>query len=521
MLSLTHFISSMGCAWNTNDGENAASVTTICSASSSDENQQLSFRKLSYPSFSLSHDDDDEQEEEQQEQEQQQPRREDVQSKASSLMARKVVLVRDEAALHQEQEQEEEQPLVQRIMLENFLDSFDQLVDARIRAYARILANHVTVLSEANNTRGARIAEYKLQTLLEFAANNVQFDSTSTEFCVVLTNAATEDCDGDCDVDGDGDITTTSTTGTEETRITLPIELTVEIHSVRFHDPTTTATATATTRSSKQGNQEEEEKKLIFKAKGEVRADRILIGGTSEKNCHDAEYSFENIQIDIDCDVLLSQMMEEASNVVTMAVELTNLAWTNNKQKHQELNNIMSSSSLTNMNDNDNNNINATRTTVNIIADDDDEDARELHHDHHSHSAAAAATDEVSGEDEDADSVASSSVEFMENYLSYHAHPDADAAATATATFTNLDVVHQDTERKSRRRDFVSVDHTVESSSFQECPTEDTGHDHDNDNNGVESNLLEEYYKITAERACSIVDFAFATPSPSKKPRIE
>lgn len=220
-------------------------------------------------------------------------------------------------------------------------------------------------------------------------------------------------------------------------------------------------------------------------------ADRILIGGNSN--------SFENIQIDIDCDILLSQMMEQASNVVNMAVELTNLAWTNNTQKQQELN-MMSSSSLTNNNNNN---------TVNIIADDDEEEE-------HAHEL-----DHTSRKD------SSSSVESMDNFVTYLAPTATTDTAATTATFTNLDVVHQDTERKSRR-DFVSVDLTVES-SLQECPTEDTtdhfhghDHDHDHDNKGVNDDLLEEYYKITAERACSIVDFAFATLPPSnKKPRIE
>jgi len=90
---------------------------------------------------------------------------------------------------------------------------------------------------------------------------------------------------------------------------------------------------------------------------------------------------------------------------------------------------------------------------------------------------------------------------------------------TKTATFTNLDVVHRDAnnERKRKSRDFVSVDQSFVSELLDE---EQQEHDFNNDvaapeddthkNSDVDVDVDAEYYKVAAERACSIVDFVFA-----------
>jgi len=86
---------------------------------------------------------------------------------------------------------------------------------------------------------------------------------------------------------------------------------------------------------------------------------------------------------------------------------------------------------------------------------------------------------------------------------------------TKTATFTNLDVVHRDnTERKRKSRDFVSIDQSFVSELLDEEQQE-----HDLHNDAAHEDLTHkdndvdvdaEYYKVAAERACSIVDFVFA-----------
>jgi len=86
-----------------------------------------------------------------------------------------------------------------------------------------------------------------------------------------------------------------------------------------------------------------------------------------------------------------------------------------------------------------------------------------------------------------------------------------------TATFTNLDVVHRDnTERKRKSRDFVSIDQSFVSELLDEEQQEhdlhsDAAHeDLTHKDNDVDVDVDAEYYKVAAERACSIVDFVFA-----------
>jgi len=108
--------------------------------------------------------------------------------------------------------------------------------------------------------------------------------------------------------------------------------------------------------------------------------------------------------------------------------------------------------------------------------------------------------------------------------------PSSSSSTTiTTTTFTNLDVVHRDTERKCESRDFVSIDHSFEASTLTELDDEhhEDHHHHEeheskdalsplpeedskNNNNDVDVDVDVEYYKIAAERACDIVDFVFA-----------
>ena len=222
--------------------------------------EEIRYLKVIHPSFSVTDDRHENQEEEDDDETKSSThRRELVQSKASKLMSRKRVysFSKDEG-----DNQESQHP--QRIMLENILDSFDQLVDARIRAYARILSNHVCALSASNNVRGARVAEYKLQTLLEVAANHLSFDSISTDFKISNTKD---------DVLNDDSIGESSTTTVEEEEsLSLPIELKVEIQSPRFcHkgiESNSCDDVASPPHESHQGS-------LRFRAKGEVRGKKF------------------------------------------------------------------------------------------------------------------------------------------------------------------------------------------------------------------------------------------------------
>lgn len=248
--SVPRILSTMGCSWNTIEPNR-------CDENSIISTLKIPSRIISYPSFSLT-DNEEQNEVDQKDYDSDASschKRETVQSKASKLMSRKRVF----RPLNLKETFKQGQA-PQRIMLENILDSFDRLVDARIRAYARILSNHVRVLSESNNTKGAQIAEYKLQTLLEVAANHLLFDSISTKFDV--------SSDGDTTVSTNS--TTVTTTSTEkEGALSTPVELTVEIRSPRFffEGLKTMNCGDAASSPPQQGL----DGKLIFRAKGKLR----------------------------------------------------------------------------------------------------------------------------------------------------------------------------------------------------------------------------------------------------------
>ncbi len=263
---VSRLLSSMGCSWNSNATSSSDANSTTASISI----ESIPAHKLSYPCFSLTKNINDEQEDVEgkkyeSDSDSSSHRREAAQSEASKLMSRKRAFSRLEV---EDKEQESLSP--QRLVLENILASFDQLVDARIRAYARILSNHVRVLSESNNTKGARIAEYKLQTLLDVAANHLLFDSISTEF---KTSTSSEDRVNDDDVIAT--VSTASSNGDKkETNLTIPIELSVEIQSPRFfHECLEAIDCTDVTRPAQRGHQG----KLIFLAKGKLRGKKGLL----------------------------------------------------------------------------------------------------------------------------------------------------------------------------------------------------------------------------------------------------
>ena len=278
-MMLSRFVSSLSCTWNSdNDSMEGAAGSAA---------EDINVRTISFPSFSMPDEGDHHQQQQQQQKQQQQQQRqsssssvsslsgkEDMQSKISNMMSRKVLYEAAEPSESEEdqdtyQQQQQQQP--GRMMLENISDSFGQLVDARIRAYAQILSNHVQVLRNSNNNnsneRGALIAEYKLRTLLEFAStssdDDALFDSFTTKFKVISTS------DSDGDDDDDDIVSTTTATSTEEKEeklllraaaiddndddesssendndnidkaidtTTLPIEMIVEIYSHRFRE---------------------------------------------------------------------------------------------------------------------------------------------------------------------------------------------------------------------------------------------------------------------------------------------
>jgi hypothetical protein len=285
---LSRFVSSLSSTWNSNNDDETGSNNNMAAGSAAEDT--INVHTISYPSFSMPDDNIDHHHHQQQQQQQQSSSsissssssgREDVQSKISNLMSRKVIY---EAGAESSEVHQEQQLQPGRMMLENISDSFNQLVDARIRAYAQILTNHVQVLRSSNsnndnnhdnsnsnnntntnqninnNERGALIAEYKLRTLLEFAStsnddDDALFDSITTKFKVIYTSD-----DDDNDNDDDDSISTAKTTATatatstekeeklhddgsssenynskdKATTTTLPIEMTVEISSQRL-----------------------------------------------------------------------------------------------------------------------------------------------------------------------------------------------------------------------------------------------------------------------------------------------
>jgi len=488
----------MGCSWNTNE----PNCSDENSTNSSMATEIIPCRRISHPSFSLTdnEEENDNGEEKDYDSDFSSHRREAVQSKASKLMSRKRVFNRCKDG---EKDNQVQPP--QRIMLENILDSFDRLVDARIRAYARILSNHVRVLSESNNTKGATIAEYKLHTMLEVAANHLLFDSISTKF-----NALGHD---------DGLISTDYTSTKGKNQFSMPIELSVEIRSPRFFFEGLEAINCSDVPSSPQGGG-----KLIFRAKGKLRGSCFSVGHNFKKSndtnvkdscltpetevcrnskniscsTHSTSF-FENAEIEIDCEALLSQMMEEASKVVTMAVELTNLAWTNNTEKQEEINNM-------NMIADENN-----KRTANFIVDDDDLSTSEER-------PPTRMTGKRPRNEDNRETQVGTSMYKQVSELSFqppaqvvcnevHVEEDSRISDVSpsknTATITNLHLLDQDADRKTRY--FHVSDPSYDSSS---CPT-----DHDYlpekcpHEDHQEAQCLE---LITAERACDIVDFVLA-----------
>lgn len=257
---MSRLLSSLGCSWNMNETSDPDEKPTTTSVST----ERIPARKVTYPSFSLSNNDQEEAEEKNSyHSESSSQEREAAQSQASKLMSRRYV-----HSEPKEGDDDRQAQTPQRIMLENILDSFDRLVDARIRAYKRILSNHVRVLTESNNTMGARIAEYKLQTMLEFAANHLLLDSISMEFKTI----ATKD-DGCNDVDDDNLSSSTSTAAVQNANVSLPIVLTVEIRSPRFCQECVGAINftddASTPHPTHQG-------KLTFRAHGEVRGKKFV-----------------------------------------------------------------------------------------------------------------------------------------------------------------------------------------------------------------------------------------------------
>jgi hypothetical protein len=123
------------------------------------------------------------------------PSREEVQAKASSLLSRPLVVSIDNlnGGEWSSSSFSSYTSSPQQMMLQNVLDSFDELVDARIRAYSKILRNHYLSLAKekCNNSNvygsptssevGTQIVEYKLRTLLEFGTN-ISFGSITTTF---------------------------------------------------------------------------------------------------------------------------------------------------------------------------------------------------------------------------------------------------------------------------------------------------------------------------------------------------
>ena len=282
-------------------------------------------------------------------------------------------------------------------------------------------------------------------------------------------------------------------------------------------------------------------KNFNFAAAAIAQAPNAGLNEVFEKAQHN-----HNIEIDINCEELLSQMIEEAGKVVTMMVELTNLAWTNNTKKQEEIDNIIE--------------LNTMSPGANVIADDDN-DSRSV--DIYIPPAPMAGSKRRRPRSDSLDDALMAPprnvhidvkhhrrhvselpfhrrvfstlpllpvVSEEESVVDVTTSPSSSTSTTiTTTTFTNLDVVHRDTERKCESRDFVSIDHSFEASTLTELDDEhhEDHHHHEeheskdalsplpeedskNNNNDVDVNVDVEYYKIAAERACDIVDFVFA-----------
>ena len=201
--------------------------------------------------------------------------------------------------------------------------------------------------------------------------------------------------------------------------------------------------------------------------------------------------------------------MEEASKVVAMAVELTNLTWTNNTQKQEEINKMDINDMM----------VENTQNTANIIVDDDDSSTAgeclpqtmtgkrsrcEDHLDTHTHAGTT-----MSKQVSEVSFCPHVQVVCDEEYIEEPQVSNADASSTSAATITNIHVLDQDEERKTRY--FVS-DPSYESSESgsdherTECYQDEKCPPHHHANGDGD----ECYSKISAERACHIVDFVLA-----------
>ena len=181
--------------------------------------------------------------------------------------------------------------------------------------------------------------------------------------------------------------------------------------------------------------------------------------------------------------------MEEASKVVAMAVELTNLAWTNNPQKQEEIN-MMAENNI---------------STANLIVDDEDYSVSREQHPQamtgkrsHSHSTMSKKVSETS--------LLPHAQVVCDDYE--HIEEPRDSNDFASATITNLHVLEQDSDRKARYS--VSDPSHESSSSRSEIHPNEENQDqkyppleqYDEDD--------ECYDQISAKRVCDIVDFVLA-----------
>lgn len=228
MMRLSQFVSSLGSTWTAKDEEPSLPCVQ----------QSVNVRTVALPSLCMDLEDDHRQ---------QHQHGRSLQSQISDLMSRKVHMQADTA---------QERALPSRYMLENVLTSFEDLVEARIRAYGQLLSNHVHGLREAqqqgaaaaaflsassallasnpqssHNARSALIADSKLRTFLDIATKDAVFTSITTKFEVLQ-----EISEDDGDDDATTSTTSTSTMNDEDERtnnhsVSLPIEMTVEITS--------------------------------------------------------------------------------------------------------------------------------------------------------------------------------------------------------------------------------------------------------------------------------------------------
>ena len=173
----------------------------------------------------------------------------------------------------------------------------------------------------------------------------------------------------------------------------------------------------------------------------------------------------EKAEIEIDCEALLSQMMNEASKVVAMAVELTNLAWTNNTEKQEEINMIADD----------------TRKTANIIEDEDSSEVGE--------SLPQRTTGKQSRSEDGSEARTGAVISKQVSETSF------------ASIITNLHVLEQDEERKAKSSNVSDPSYdssstgTDQDQETKKCPIEDQDEG-------------DECYKM--KRACAIVDFALA-----------